>query len=73
MRAKFKLDSITRINYGGGEQQTLLLSPVTFGSEENKQFWKWTPTGKIELTTVNPAVLQEMEFGKEFYVDFTPA
>jgi len=73
MRAKFKLDSITRSNYGSGEQQTLKLSPVTSGSAENRSFWRWTPSGSIELSTINPNVLAEMELGREYYVDFTVA
>jgi len=44
--------------------------PVTDGSEENKEFFKWTPGGKLEL-----AVLKNQYFvpGREYYVDITPA
>ena len=40
--------------------------PVTGGSEENEQFFKWTPGGKLELCVLNR---QYFEAGKEYYID----
>jgi hypothetical protein len=31
----------------------IILQPVAGITEENKSFWKWTPSGKIELNVVN--------------------
>jgi hypothetical protein len=70
VRAKFKVSSIT--NYEGGTTG-IVLSPVSCGSEENKQFWKYTPNGKIELSTINTEAVKQFEVGKEYYIDFTPA
>lgn len=44
-------------------------SAVTSGSEENKAFWKWTPSGSITLNAIRDDLF---EVGKEYYVDFTP-
>ena len=32
--------------------ETYIFNPVVDGSEENKKFFKWTPTGRLELGTV---------------------
>jgi hypothetical protein len=55
-----------------GETQ-LFFNPVYSGSEENKQFFKYTPGGQISLNVVNPPVADRFEDGKEYYVDFSPA
>lgn len=55
------------------EVRTLDFSAVTDGSEENKAFFGATPTGSISLGTVNPAVWQEFELNKEYYVTFDKA
>lgn len=69
VRAKFKVSSITDT----GDFKTISLQPVVSGSEENKAFFKWTPGGNINLNCCNPAVVEQMTPGKEFYVDFTEA
>ncbi len=70
VRAKFTVYSIARTTYG----HTIALQPVTSGSEENKAFFKATPGGKIELTTINDAAMEAFgNPGDSFYVDFTKA
>ena len=39
--------------------------------EENKKFFEWTPWGKLELGTVNQAVLDSLDLQKEYYVIIT--
>jgi hypothetical protein len=51
----------------------VILQPVAGTNEENKSFWKWTPSGKIELQVLNTEAADQFEVGKEYYVDFTPA
>ena len=66
-RAKFRcIEEITKVD---GKAYTF--SPVTGHSEENKQFFKFTPYGKLEMGIVNPAV--QFEVGKEYYLDITIA
>ena len=45
-------------------------TPVYGDSPENKEFFKYTPSGSIELGTIREHLF---EAGKEYYVDFTPA
>ncbi len=47
--------------------------PVTGGSEENKKFFSASPSGKLEIGVMNPEAAKQLEVGKEYYVDFTPA
>lgn len=65
---KFKVAEITHYSSGGGG--CVVLIPVTGPSEENKNFWKYTPAGKIELHIDNPEALNQFECMGEFYVEF---
>lgn len=70
VRAKFYVYSVTRIT---GGNVSVVLQPVTSGSEENKSFWKYTPSGKLEMQmSAGIAAADAFEPGQEFYLDFTP-
>lgn len=79
VRAKFFVTKVEPFNtVGEPEGYTIELEPVYDGSAENKDFYKWTPAGRIVLGTINPEAAKEFGaggdfYGKEFYVDFTPA
>jgi hypothetical protein len=65
VRAKFKVISKNDGN--------VTLEVVTSGSKENEDFWKYTPSGLIQMGIDNEDALKHFEVGKEYYVDFTPA
>lgn len=67
IRAKFTVQAITEHQDG---TKSISLIPVISGSEENKEFWKYTPSGKVELNVTNPDA--QFEFG-EYYIDFVKA
>jgi hypothetical protein len=69
MRTKFKVKSVLEEI----DSSTLVLIPVLNGSEENKKFFKWTPSGEIRIGTINTEVIKEFRPGAEYYVDFTLA
>lgn len=70
IRAKFNVAEITKYgNSGGGK---VILNAVIGNSEENKKFWQYTPSGKIEIWIDNPEAMKAFEFG-EYYIDFTKA
>lgn len=77
VRAKFRVVSLkqTHLNMSTGTEigTVVELLPVTSGSDENKEFYKWTPSGKIELGTLNESAAKAFEIGKEYYVDFNCA
>ena len=47
----------------------IYMQPVTEGSEENKQFFKWTPWGELKMGTVNQYAADQFIVGKEYYLD----
>lgn len=55
------------------EDAILSFNPVYNGSEENKEFFKYTPGGQCNIYTVNLGVAEKFEMGKEYYLDFIPA
>lgn len=60
-------------NGADGIGTVVKLNPVISGSDENKEFYKHSPSGSIELGTVNEAAAAQFEIGKEYYVDFSLA
>lgn len=67
VRCKFKCTS--KIEIEGGFRVTL--EPVTQGSSENEQFFKWTPYDKMEFGTINETAAAQLEVGKEYYIDIS--
>ena len=70
VRAKFRCNHVT--HYEGGAGEVVLLA-VTTGSEENKLFWKYTPSGELKMHIDNPTALGVFEPGKEYYLDIQKA
>lgn len=89
VRAKFRLNSYTTELHSGGkyedgkyvegpkvEKRTLNFTPVGSSggaSQEDKTFWDATPSGSLQMGTVNPEAWQHFEIGKSYYLDFSPA
>jgi len=69
VKAKFICESKEQFINGG----RVKLVPVTSGSEENKNFWKYTPDGRLEMWVDNDAAFKQFEVGKEYYLDITAA
>lgn len=75
VRAKFQCLEIKNHHVQGGADQVLAevrLTPVYGGSEENKSWSRYTPSGEIKMSITNPDAIAKFELGKEYYVDFTP-
>lgn len=68
VRAKFKCTSISANSDGS----SIVLHPVVGGSPENDSFFKYTPGGLINISTVNPEAAAQFVPGQSYYVDFTP-
>lgn len=71
VRAKFKVDSITKHN-GGNEE--VRLSPV-YGKDgtANAAWSKYTPQGSVSLTITQDGAQGRFEPGKEYFIDFSEA
>jgi hypothetical protein len=75
VRAKFKVDAKREFMSGSEKIVSIEMSPVYKSGDpnsENSQFFKWTPTGKIEIGCARAEVADKFELGKEYYIDFTP-
>ncbi|MCW5315628.1 hypothetical protein GTQ43_20845 [Nostoc sp. KVJ3] len=70
MRAKFKVVSVT--NYANCHQ-TAKLEAVTNTSEENKDFWKFTPYAELTIDVSNTEAQDFFIAGREYYLDFSLA
>ena len=71
---RFKRCSTTRRAERGPSPKTVRLEPRYDASiPEDQRFLKATPWGQMEITVDNPAALEQLTFGKTFYVDLTPA
>lgn len=74
VRAKFKVQRIERWQHSKDQEaQTIVLYPVTSGSEENREFYASTPSGEIKLATINAAAAAQFELNGEYYVTFEKA
>ena len=70
VRAKFKCTSVTNYESSKGIE----LSAVISGSEENKSFSKYTPSGHLRIGIDNDAPASNFFTpGKEYYIDFQEA
>lgn len=65
VRAKFRCASV--------EHGSVKLEAVTSGSEENKTWAKYTPSGQLSMQIDNPAALEQFSVGGEYYLDITKA
>ncbi len=75
VRAKFKVHEIATHSYGGKLAKTVKLQPVVRDDDpqsENTKFWQSTPTGRIELGTINMDAATQFEINGEYYVTFEP-
>lgn len=72
---KFRFVAMTTKQWGSGDEilYDLQFVPVSDGSEENKKFWKYTPSGDFKFSTVNAEAAKMFKFGHEYYVTFREA
>jgi hypothetical protein len=69
VRAKFVCHTVTKaLAYPDRFQWTYVFGAVTGGNKENESFWRYTPSGRIELSAIRDDLF---EVGKEYYIDFT--
>ena len=66
-RAKFLVQERTETREGF----RVKLAAVTGTSEENASFFKYTPSGTLDMGLVSEETAKVFVPGKEFYLDFT--
>jgi len=74
VRCKFRCHYKDAQNVGTEHEYALIkMSPVSSGSKENEEFFKYTPGGDLCFYSVNLAAAAQIEQGKEYYIDISPA
>jgi len=77
MRAKMYVEKVT--NYNGEANQEFFLRCVTGkpfdaqGISEDNSFSKYTPDGDMRIRVTNPALVNALKPGENYYIDFTKA
>ncbi len=69
MRCKFEV--ISKTIYAGIPHTKIELQPIVGKSEEDRKFWKNTPSGKLEMMIDTSEGSSFFEVGKEYYLDFS--
>lgn len=70
IKAKFKCHVV----HDFGSQKKVDFTVVTSGSEENKSFSKWTPSGDLSLTVTDETLaFDHFVPGKEYLLEITEA
>lgn len=69
IRAKFRVKQVNCFEHGN----EVSLEPVTSGSDENENFFHYTPYGEIKMGILDPQTALTFKPGAEMYVDFSPA
>jgi hypothetical protein len=75
MRAKMYVTSVLRSASCDTVKMSAVLRSTPYpadGSDEDNTYAKFSPSGQLELTIANPALLGKIEPGTKFYIDFTP-
>jgi hypothetical protein len=70
VRLKFQLQryqSTLAWNDRTKELRTLYFTPVTGGSNENKEYYDATPSGEFQFGTINRAAWEQFQIGKSYY------
>lgn len=68
MRCKFSCKEVIQ-----HDTYRIVLEAVYSGSPENREFFKYTPSGHITMDVVTSAAARQFKVGHDYYVDFTDA
>ena len=72
IRCKFQVSKKTEKATATGNEFTVELTAVTDGSEENQEFFKYTPSGKMSLGILAPEQADKLVVSEECFIDITP-
>lgn len=75
IRCKFRCSSVRKMSSRQGDGSYRLLYEAEFyavseGSEENREFFAWTPSGSLKVGVYKEDVFEP---GKEYYLDISLA
>ncbi len=71
IRCKFIASKKTEVATATGNEFQVEMTAVTDGSDENKEFFKYTPSGKLKLGVLEPEQADKFIVGSEYYLDIS--
>jgi hypothetical protein len=71
VRAKFQLVSETA-NAGTTAKNLTFQPRYDTSIPEDQRYSKATPSGELKMYVDNPAALEQLKLGQDYYLDFTP-
>lgn len=75
VRAKLKVTSITEhAGWAGskGPKEIKLTAQYDQSIPEDQRFQDATPSGELRMVVNNPAALEQLQLGRDFYLDLVP-
>lgn len=75
VRAKFRVERHEHHTYAGGYESTKIVLMPNYDPSipEDQRFQSASPSGELWMIVTNPAAIEQLQPGKYFYIDFTPA
>ena len=77
VRCKFVCNEVSQQHYGDTSQWRYKFCAVTGnmgeGDEENKLYWKYTPSGTLEFQCMTGGQHPLFKVHQQYYIDITPA
>ncbi len=76
MRAKMRVSEVKRSEGSDVVKMHAVAKSGSYpadGSDEDNSYAKFSPSGELELSIANPALLGKIQPGTKFYLDFTIA
>ena len=67
-RCKFRCDSVLATEGA----KTVVLTAATEADDDNKEWSKWTPSGRLELAITNLPASEMFTPGEFYFLDLTP-
>lgn len=75
VRAKFICNVVEPEQYQGEDAFKIILNATTPHNADGdmEKYWKYTPSGSLELRTVNSKAADQFKVGKYYYLDISEA
>ncbi len=71
VRCKFALTSSKQMSWNKEARELEFTPQYDTSIPEDERFAKFTPQGSFKMLVDNPAVLEKLELGKQYYFDIT--
>lgn len=71
VRCKFQLTSIKQLAWNKEARELEFTAQYDETIPEDRRFAKYTPSGSFKMLVDNPAVIEQLELGEQYFFDIT--